>query len=371
MQTLTVDLGARRYPIRIGQNLLTDAGHYPEAAGRECRLVSDRNVAAHYLEPVRAGLGLPLAHCLTLPAGESQKTLENAGRVLDWLLETRLPRDGLLVALGGGVIGDLAGFVAAIYQRGIDFMQIPTTLLAQVDSAVGGKTGVNHARGKNLIGAFHQPRAVITDLDTLKTLPPRELRAGLAEVIKYGMLGDADFFAWLEQNLTTLLALDGKALGQAVEKCCAMKAKIVGQDEREAGPRALLNLGHTFAHAIETHTGYATWLHGEAVAVGLCMAAEVSARLGWLTPQDAARCESLIQRAGLPTHPPAGMSPAHFLDLMGQDKKVKSGKLRLVLMQSLGQAVVTADFDGRALQEMLRDFCRTTNGSAKDAKGEA
>ncbi len=357
MRTLRIDLGERSYPIRIGHGLLADAENFPEVSGRSCRLVTDQNVAAHYLEPLRRVLNISAEHCLVLPAGEAQKTLENAGRVLDWLLATGTPRDGVLIALGGGVTGDLAGFAAAIYQRGIEFIQIPTTLLAQVDSSVGGKTGVNHARGKNMIGAFHQPRAVVADLETLETLPPRELRAGLAEVIKYAMLGDAALFHWLEQRLQALLALDPSALSEIVEKCCAMKARIVAADEKETGVRALLNLGHTFAHAIETHTGYAAWLHGEAVALGLCMAADLSARLRWLKAEDSDRCRSLIGRAGLPTRPPKGLGPASFVKLMSHDKKVQAGKLRLVLMKSLGQAVVTADFDRACLQETLEHFC--------------
>ena len=369
VRTLRIELGARSYPVRLGHGLLGRADSYPEAAGRACRLVTDHNVAALHLEPVRRALRLEERQCLVLPAGEAHKTFEASGRVLDWLFDTRLPRDGLVVALGGGVIGDLAGFAAAVCQRGVDFLQLPTTLLAQVDSSVGGKTGVNHARGKNLIGAFHQPRAVIADLDTLQTLPRRELLAGLAEVIKYGLLGDAAFFAWLEQHLDALLALEPAATAHAVETCCRMKAQIVTQDEREAGPRALLNLGHTFAHAIETHTGYAAWLHGEAVAVGLCLAADLSHRLGWLAQADAARGVALIERAGLPVRPPADLAPARFLELMGQDKKVKAGRLRLVLLKSLGQAAVTADFGEEALQETLRGFCRESDGSAKDAKG--
>ena len=352
-RTLRIDLGARAYPIRLGHGLLARPDSYPEATGRACRLVTDRNVAERYLAPVRGALGLAEAQCLVLPAGEAQKTFDNGGRVVDWLLESRLPRDGLVVALGGGVVGDLAGFAAAICQRGVDFLQVPTTLLAQVDSSVGGKTGVNHPRGKNLIGAFHQPRAVIADLETLRTLPRRELLAGVAEVIKYGLLGDAAFFAWLEQNLDALLALQPDVTLAAVERCCTMKARIVAQDEREAGPRALLNLGHTFAHAIETHTGYDTWLHGEAVAVGLCLAADLSQRLGWLPAGDAARCRALVARAGLPVAPPPDLAPERFLELMGHDKKVQAGRLRLVLLRSLGNATVTAEFDAGALRATL------------------
>jgi len=356
MHTLQIELGTRTYPIRIGHGLLGNPRAFAEARGRTCRLVTDANVAAHYLEPVRKALALAPEHCLVLPAGESEKTFDNAGRVLDWLLESRLPRDGLVVALGGGVIGDLAGFAAAICQRGVDFIQLPTTLLAQVDSSVGGKTGVNHPRGKNLIGAFHQPRVVISDLDTLKTLPRRELLAGVAEVIKYGLLGDAAFFAQLESGLDALLALDPATVAATVGHCCRMKTRIVAEDERESGARALLNLGHTFAHAIEAHAGYEGWLHGEAVAVGLCMAADLSQRLGWLPIVDAARAQALVARAGLPTRPQPGISPQRFLELMAHDKKVKDGRLRLVLLRGLGEAVVTADFDPAKLDQTLAHF---------------
>lgn len=360
MRVLTVELGARAYPIRMGAGLLGSAENFTEAAGRPLRLVTDAQVAVHHLPAVQAALGLTPEHILVLPAGEAQKTWANAEKVLDWLLATKLARDGLVIALGGGVIGDLAGFVAALYQRGVDFIQVPTTLLAQVDSSVGGKTGVNHPRGKNLIGAFHQPRAVIADTDTLKTLPKRELLAGIAEVIKYGMLADAEFFAWLEQDLDKLLALDAAALTRAIHRSCELKAGIVAQDEREAvagGPRALLNLGHTFGHAIEAYTGYTQWLHGEAVATGLCMAADLSARLGWLPAADARRCVDLIERAGLPVRVPAGMQPADFRSLMSRDKKVAAGQLRLVLMRGLGEAVLTADFAPAALDGTLEKFC--------------
>lgn len=357
MRTLRIALGDRSYPIRLGSGLLGRAGSYPEAAGRPLRLITDRNVARRYLEPVRRALGIGRADCLVLPAGEEVKSLATATRVLDWLLAGRLPRDGLIVALGGGVMGDLAGFVAAVYQRGVDFIQVPTTLLAQVDSSVGGKTGVNHARGKNLIGAFHQPRAVIADTDALRSLPRRELAAGLAEVIKYGMLGDARFFAWLEREMPALLALDPAATARAVEHCCRMKARIVAADEREGGVRALLNLGHTFGHAIEAHVRYRGWLHGEAVAVGLCMAADLSRRLGWIPAREAARCEALVAAAGLPVRPPRGMRPRHFTALMKLDKKVKGGKVRLVLLRRLGQALITADVKTAALRGTLTRFC--------------
>lgn len=359
MRILNVELGERRYPIRIGHGLLADISHFPETQGRRLKLVCDENTAKLYLPALLATLNLTPADALILPAGESAKSWNNAEKILDWLLANRLARDGMVIALGGGVIGDMAGFCAALYQRGVDFIQIPTTLLAQVDSSVGGKTAVNHPRGKNMIGAFHQPKAVVADTATLKTLPHRELLAGLAEVIKYGMLADAGFFKWLEQHLDRLLALDAEILTQAIYRCCELKARIVSQDERESiggGPRALLNLGHTFGHAIETYTGYTQWLHGEAVATGLCMAADMSARQGWLSADDAARCISLIQRAGLPSRPPSGMTSDHFLELMGHDKKVAAGKMRLVLMRKIGMAVLTAEFSEQVLRATLEHF---------------
>jgi 3-dehydroquinate synthase len=361
MHTLNVELGERAYPIHIGPGLLADTALLAPLRARRLKILTDTNVAPHYLQPVLEALGLTMADAMILPAGEEQKTWANAERVLDWMLSARLARDACLVALGGGVIGDLAGFCAAIYQRGIDFVQIPTTLLAQVDSSVGGKTGVNHTRGKNMIGAFHQPQLVIADSATLRTLPKRELLAGLAEVIKYGMLADARFFGWLEQNLGAILALDGAALAQTIQRCCELKAGIVAQDEHESvsgGPRALLNLGHTFGHAIETYTGYTQWLHGEAVATGLCMAADMSARLGWIKADDAARCIALIEKSGLPVKAPKGMRPDDFMSLMAHDKKVAAGKLRLVLMRNIGEAVLSRDFDAAALQATLAHFAR-------------
>jgi 3-dehydroquinate synthase len=357
---LRVELGERSYPIRIGTQLLADPSSFQSLRGRLLRVVTDSNVAPLYLELLLKTLGLSMAETFVLPAGETQKTWANAEKVLDWLLSARLPRDGVLLALGGGVVGDLAGFCAAVYQRGIDFVQVPTSLLAQVDSSVGGKTAVNHARGKNMIGAFHQPRLVVADTDVLRTLPPRELAAGLAEVIKCGLLGDAPLFTRLEREIDRLLALDQEAVAEAVERCCLLKSRIVAADERESmegGARALLNLGHTFGHAVETHTGYIHWLHGEAVGLGLCMAADFSARLGWLEPADAARVTALVARAGLPVKAPAGMTPAQFRELMSRDKKVAGGRLRLVLLRGIGEAVVTADFDPALLEQTLQDFC--------------
>lgn len=359
---LQVALGERSYPIHIGPGLLGQPALYASLRGRRCGVVSDRHVAAHYLRTCLDVLNLGPEAAWVIEPGEPAKTWANAERILDWLLAANFPRDGVLVALGGGVVGDLAGFCAAIYQRGIDFIQIPTSLLAQVDSSVGGKTGVNHARGKNLIGAFHQPLHVIADTETLKTLPARELSAGLAEVIKCAMLGDAALFARLERDIDALRALDALALAEAIERCCQLKARIVAVDERESagGPRALLNLGHTFGHAIETYTQYTRWLHGEAVGTGLCMAADLSARLGWLPQADAERCVALVQRAGLPVRPPPGMRPEDFLQLMARDKKVAAGKLRLVLLRALGDAQITADFRLEALHETLADYCAPT-----------
>lgn len=357
MPTLHVELGQRSYPIHIGAGLLAEAALWQPLLGRALRLVTDEHVATHHLDAVRSQLGLDESSIRVLPAGEAQKSWSVAGSLQDWLLQTRLARDGCLIALGGGVIGDLVGFSAAIYQRGIDFVQVPTTLLSQVDSSVGGKTGVNHPLGKNMIGAFHQPILVLADTDTLKTLPHRELLAGLAEVIKYGMLGDAVFLDWIERHLDSLLALEPTATAEAIHRSCQMKADIVGRDERESHERALLNLGHTFAHAIETHAGYGHWLHGEAVATGLCMAADLSSRLGWIDAADAHRCIALIERSGLPVRPPTGMTPQDFTRNMALDKKVAAGRLRLVLLRTLGRAVVTADFEQVRLMQTLEHFC--------------
>jgi 3-dehydroquinate synthase len=354
MRELSIDLGdGRSYPILIGPGLLDDANllsrHVP---GRETLGVTNRTVAPLYLDRVLAALDGRRVAALELPDGEQYKTLAGVESIFDALIAAGLHRDGSIVALGGGVVGDMAGFAAACYQRGIACAQLPTTLLAQVDSSVGGKTGVNHASGKNLIGAFHQPCAVIADTRTLLTLPQREYRAGLAEVIKYGLLGDAEFLAWIEREIDALLALDMTALETAIHRSCTAKARIVAADEREHGARALLNLGHTFGHAIETATGYGTWLHGEAVALGMLLAAELSARLGWLSAPDVARVRALLERAGLPVAAPRiGAARAH--ELMGMDKKVKGGRLRLVLLQRLGGAVVTGDYPDAALRATL------------------
>jgi len=353
MERLHIELGERSYPILVGPGLLGEAGLLAGAiAARDVLVVSNTTVAPLYLARLGHGLaGKRLAE-VVLPDGERFKTLETLSRVFDALVEHRMNRDACVVALGGGVVGDMAGFAAACYQRGVDYVQVPTTLLAQVDSSVGGKTGVNHPLGKNLIGAFHQPRAVISDTDTLRTLPPRELRAGLAEVIKYGLIADETFLGWLEGNLEALLALDPAALVYAIRRSCEVKAEIVAEDEREHGRRALLNLGHTFGHAIETATGYGEWLHGEAVGAGMLMAADLSCRLGWLAPADVDRVRALLARAGLPlASPPIGAGRA--LALMGMDKKVLAGRIRLVLLRRIGDGVVEGSCPADALQATL------------------
>ncbi len=352
--TLNVALGARSYPIFIGSGLLADPACYrPYVAGRQVMIGTSETVAPLYLEAVAGALDGLRVETLILPDGEVYKTQAQLERIYDALLGACFSRDCTLVALGGGVIGDMVGFAAACYQRGVAFIQVPTTLLAQVDSSVGGKTGINHPLGKNMIGAFHQPRAVIADTVTLNTLPDRELSAGLAEVIKYGLIRDGAFFDWLDTHLDALRAREPAALAEAIRRSCENKAQVVTADELEAGERALLNLGHTFGHAIETGAGYSNWLHGEAVGVGMCMAADLSARLGWLGPADLRRTRDLIERAGLPTAPPPELSAGRLLDLMAVDKKVLDGRLRLVLLRGIGEAVVTDQFDTALLQATM------------------
>ncbi len=354
MHTLNVDLGERRYPIHIGAGLLGRSELLaPHIPGRQVLVVSNETVAPLYLERLSAGLTGFRQHNVILPDGEQYKTLDVLNRIFDALLQNRCDRDITLIALGGGVIGDITGFAAASYQRGVNFIQVPTTLLAQVDSSVGGKTGVNHPLGKNMIGAFYQPRCVIADTTTLNTLPDRELSAGLAEVIKYGLIRDAVFFSWLESNLDTLLVRNPGVLAYAIERSCHNKAEVVVADERESGQRALLNFGHTFGHAIETGMGYGTWLHGEAVATGMCMAARLSQRLGWIDSIDVTRIETLITRAQLPTQPPTELDATRFLDLMAADKKVKDGCVRLVLLKSIGESLVSGDYDPAQLLAFL------------------
>jgi len=351
---LDVALGERSYPILIGSGLIADPACYaPYLSGSQVLIVSNETVAPLYIGAVRDALAGRQVQEVILPDGEAYKTLEVWNRIFDALLAHRFGRDCTIVALGGGVVGDMAGFAAACYQRGVGFTQVPTTLLAQVDSSVGGKTGVNHALGKNMIGAFHQPSAVIADTDTLATLPDRELCAGIAEVYKYGLIRDPAFFDWIEANMGALLARDPAALVEAIERSCRNKAEVVGADERESGNRALLNLGHTFGHAIETGAGYGAWLHGEAIAVGMCMAADLSRRLDWIGTEDLERIRALTLSARLPVSPPPALGPERFMELMAVDKKVLGGRLRLVLLRRIGHAVVTADFDPGALQDTL------------------
>jgi 3-dehydroquinate synthase len=354
MKTLTVNLGVRSYPIHIGQGLLRKPELLTEhIRGRQVMVVTNETIAPLYLDGTRELLDRFDLASVILPDGEKYKTIETLNSVFTGLLEHRFNRHCTLVALGGGVIGDITGFAAACYQRGVAFLQIPTTLLAQVDSSVGGKTGVNHPLGKNMIGAFHQPGCVVIDTDTLDTLDQRQLAAGLAEVIKYGLIHDAGFFTWLEQNIERLRARDKPSLAYAIERSCLIKAEIVAADERESGRRALLNLGHTFGHAIETGTGYGNWLHGEAIAAGMLMAADLSARHEWLSRPDVARIENLLRRAGLPTSPPESMDGAQFMKLMAIDKKVVDSGLRLVLLKAIGSAVITGDFSADLLSQTL------------------
>jgi 3-dehydroquinate synthase len=358
MQTLTVELGDRSYPIYIGTGLISDKSLLKSAIrGNKVAIVTNETVGPLYLDKLKDSLsGLDLLE-IVLPDGEQYKTLEYLNKIYDALLQAHSNRDVTLVALGGGVIGDMTGFAAATYQRGVDFIQVPTTLLSQVDSSVGGKTGVNHALGKNMIGSFYQPRAVFIDIDTLDTLPDAELSAGLAEVIKYGLIVDADFFTWLEGHMDELVRRDKATLAQAILVSCKTKADVVAKDERESGVRALLNLGHTFGHAIEAGMGYGAWLHGEAVAAGMAMAADLSQRMGWISGADVERVRKLLSRANLPVNGPSDLTIETYLDLMSIDKKVQQGKMRFVLMKTIGDAVVTADVDPQKLQETL-EVCR-------------
>lgn len=358
MQTLNVALGSRSYPIHIGSHLEGAALLLPHIAGRQVMLVSNSTVAPLYLAGYAEALRQAgkQVECCILPDGEAYKTLDTLNLIYDALLTARFNRDCTVLALGGGVVGDMAGYAAASFQRGVDFIQIPTTLLSQVDSSVGGKTGVNHPLGKNMIGAFKQPKVVLADMAQLSSLPDRELSAGLAEVIKYALIADLDFLAWLEQNMTRLLARDAEALAEAVYRSCAHKARIVAADEHELGERALLNLGHTFGHAIESHMGYGAWLHGEAVAVGMLMAADLSMRLGWLSLADVQRIKAVLHAAQLPVDPPA-MRPEDFLTAMMQDKKVLAGQLRLILLQGLGCGVIHRGTDEALLRATLSQSC--------------
>jgi len=350
-----VDLGERSYPILIGSGLLQQAGILdPFIADEDVFVVTNDIVGPLYLQQLTTLLGAHRIESIQLPDGESYKTIATFESIIDRLVSGRFARDAVLVTLGGGVVGDIGGFAAAAYQRGIRFIQVPTTLLAQVDSAVGGKTAVNHPGGKNLIGAFHQPAAVLIDTDTLATLPDREFCAGLAEVVKYGLIVDVEFFAWLEAHAVDLLARESAALHHAIHRSCRLKAEIVAEDERETGCRALLNLGHTYGHAIERCAGYGEWLHGEAIAAGICMAAEFSARLGYLDGADVERIKSLFAALQLPTAPPP-ISVDDFMEAMSIDKKVMAGKIRLVLLQSIGSAEITADYPEAEFSALLAE----------------
>ena len=354
IKTLELDLGERSYPIHIGQGLLKDASLLtPHIHGGSTAVVSNETVAPLYMKNVHDLIGDYRNTDIILADGEEYKTLDTVNQIFTGMLEQRCDRKATVLALGGGVVGDITGYASASYQRGVNFIQIPTTLLSMVDSSVGGKTGVNHPLGKNMIGAFYQPQCVIIDIDTLNTLDDRQLSAGMAEVIKYGLIRDIEFLDWLQDNMTGLLNRDPELLTEAIYRSCKHKAEVVADDEKEAGQRALLNLGHTFGHAIETGMGYGKWLHGEAVSAGMVMAAKLSQGMGWLDADDVKRIETLMTAANLPIAPPKSMGVKQFMDLMSVDKKVLDGVLRLVLMKSMGEAIVTDEFDHDVLLQVL------------------
>lgn len=353
---VNVDLGERSYPIFIGRGLVDGDALVPFIPSERVVIVSNTTVAPLYADRLTKFLeaGGKQVELLALPDGEQYKNLETLERIYDFLMEKRADRKTTLVALGGGVVGDITGFAAASFQRGVPFIQVPTTLLAQVDSSVGGKTGINHPRGKNMIGAFYQPRCVLADTDTLDSLPDRELSAGLAEVIKYGLLWDEDFLDWIESNLSALRNRDPAALNEAIRQSCLIKAEIVRQDEREGGIRALLNLGHTFGHAIEAGMGYGNWLHGEAVGAGMSMAADLSCRIGLIDTRARERVDRIVAAAGLPTRAPDEMTPERLRELMSSDKKAENGRLRLVLLGRLGQARLVDNVKEDDLMDTIR-----------------
>lgn len=356
MKTLTVDLGERSYPIFIGADLISRTDLLVEyIRGQQVCIVTNDTVAKLYLSALEQALheAQREVQSVVLPDGEQYKNLDTLNRIFDALLKSRFNRSVTLIALGGGVVGDMAGFAAACYQRGVNFIQIPTTLLSMVDSSVGGKTGVNHPLGKNMIGAFYQPQAVMADVAVLQTLPARELAAGVAEVIKYGIICDYEFFQWLELNIDNVMAANAEALSYCIERSCINKAQVVAQDEREGGIRAILNLGHTFGHAIETAQGYGNWLHGEAVGAGMVMALDLSQRMGLVSNDELKRAIALIERANLPIAAPEDMTEAQFIELMSVDKKVQDGRLRLVLVQQLGQAFVSSEIDRELLSQTI------------------
>ncbi|GHD15674.1 3-dehydroquinate synthase [Halioglobus japonicus] len=362
MHTLHVDLGERSYPVYIGRDLLSDPALMgPHIHGNQVVVVSNDTVAPLFMDKLRTAVGeRSLVTEVILPDGEAFKTLETLNGIFDHIMADRHSRTTTLIALGGGVVGDITGFAAACYQRGVNFIQVPTTLLAQVDSSVGGKTAVNHPQGKNMIGAFYQPQAVLIDTNTLQSLPPREFAAGLAEVVKYGLICDEPFYRWIQANAAKLLAREEAALAEAIERSCACKAAVVAADEREGGIRAILNLGHTFGHAIETAQGYGNWLHGEAVATGMLLALEMSARRGSIAAAEVDAFRELLVQMNLPVAQPADMSPAQFLDLMGRDKKVVDGRLRLVLLAAIGEAQIVDDAAEAEILALLESFPRGT-----------
>lgn len=356
IHTLHVELGERSYPVYIGRDLLADSQLLAQhIAGNQVVIVSNEIVAPLYVERVRALLGArQLVTEVVLPDGEQYKTLDTLADIFDRVMADNHNRTTTFIAVGGGVVGDITGFAAACYQRGVDFIQVPTTLLAQVDSSVGGKTAVNHPLGKNMIGAFYQPRAVLIDINTLQTLPAREFAAGLAEVVKYGLISDEPFYRWLQEQMPRLLAREEAALAEAVERSCANKAQVVAADEREGGIRAILNLGHTFGHAIETAQGYGKWLHGEAVATGMLLALQLSARRGWIPAAEVDDLREMLVSMRLPVDAPADMTPAAFLELMARDKKVVNGRLRLILLRAIGDASIVEDITEQELVDLLQ-----------------
>ena len=357
MKELRVELSDKGYPIYIGSGLLRQKELLVKhIASRQVIIVTNTTVAPLYLKNVLKNLDEFQVEVIELPDGERYKTLEYVTKIFDLLLEKKYSRNATLIALGGGVIGDMGGFAAACYQRGICFIQIPTTVLAQVDSSVGGKTGVNHPLGKNMIGAFYQPQCVIADINVLDTLDDRQLAAGIAEVIKYGLIRDLEFFEWLEKNISLLLARDREALIYVIERSCTHKAEIVAEDEFEAGVRAILNLGHTFGHAIETGVGYGKYLHGEAVAIGIGYAADLSRRMGWITLDDVKRILMLLKRATLPVTPPEEMDVVKFIDLMSVDKKNIDGKIRVILLEAIGKASLPINVEQSLLEQTLKEY---------------
>lgn len=353
---IDVSLGSRTYPIYIEHGLLRNSNVLSKTVlSKQVVIISDSTVAKLYLETVKENLHDKQCAEFILAPGEESKTLQNFDRIISFMLEEKINRTATIIALGGGVVGDIAGFVAASYQRGINYLQIPTTLLAQVDSSVGGKTAVNHPLGKNMIGAFYQPMAVLADTSTLETLEKRDFNAGIAEVIKYGLIKDKDFFTWIVKNLSLILSYNKNALRHIVKKSCQNKAAIVEMDERENGIRAILNLGHTFGHAIETFEGYGSWLHGEAISAGMSMAAHMSKRLGYINDIDARAIDNLLTKCDLPIKPPKNMTPEDFLNVMSRDKKNTSEKIRLILLQSIGEAFVTSDYPKDTLISIIKD----------------